>query len=358
MSDPKTVVSEGAQRDASTEFHAVFGAGGSKAILGAVGAIAGFDVCGFTKFATIGGVSGGSIPAALFANGMSAQELLMLAVRADFSKFLIAKSGWLSRAWAMLSKYRYERTMPKEGVYSAKPLRDLVDLEVPSWPKGYWTMATSMSGHSVLFTHEGTFWNWDKDGCCKPDGFEGPVSVGTAVNASCAIPGIIDAVETSGWYLFDGAIGDAGNCPTAPLHKQLGVKPSQIIAFDIPDDMIKKARWLRFLWHLRCGGTCGNIDATHPTEDDGTIVISPSIDSFHGLTFDLSYTEKWHAITASYIATVRRLDKAGLIRPDCKDRALALCRELEKVSFTKGIGNYPSGVARQLFASHGFTTDN
>jgi predicted acylesterase/phospholipase RssA len=337
------------------EFHVVFGAGGSKAILGAAGAIVGFDMCGFTKFATIGGVSGGSIPAALYAHGHPAAEILQLAIGADFTKFLIPKSGWLARIWALLSKYRYERTLPLKGVYSGQPLRELINEEVPTWPPGFWTMATSLTGHSVLFTRRGAYWNWKTTDENKPEGFEGPVTVGTAVNASCAIPGIIDAVEYSGWHLFDGAVGDAGNCPVLPVQLRMGAKPEKVIAFDLPDDLVKQSWWLRFLWHLRCGGSCGNIDATHPSEDDGTIVISPTIAGFHGLTFSLSRAAKWNAITASYVATVRRLQKAGLIAEDRKAKALALCEKLENVNFNVALGQFAVGEVEALFAEHGFS---
>lgn len=343
---------EAVRSDSPSEFHVVFGAGGSKAILGAAGAIVAFDKCGFTKFATIGGVSGGSIPAALFAHGISAKELLKLSIGADMTKFLIPKSGWLSRIWALLSKYRYERTLPLKGVYSGKPIQELIDEEVPTWPDGFWTMAASMTGHSVLFTKHGAYWNWKK--AEKPEGFEGPVSVGTAVNASCAIPGIIDAVEYSGWHLFDGAIGDAGSCPTLPVEMRLGARPDQIIAFDLPDDLEKKSWWLRALWHLRCGGSCGNIDGLHPTEDEGNIVISPTITGFHGLTFNLTAVAKWHAITASYIATVRRLDRAGLIAADRRASAIELCEELEKVSFDLPLSLTAVSQVEKLFADHGY----
>jgi len=352
MKDPNK--KRGAVRtDPTSEYHVVFGAGGSKAILGAAGAILGFEMCGFNKFATIGGVSGGSIPGALYANGVSAQELLQLAIGADMTKFLIPKTGWLSRIWALISKYRYERTLPIKGVYSGTPIQELIDEEIESWPGGFWTMATSLSGHSVLFTKHGAYWNWKV--AEHPEGFEGPVSVGTAVNASCAIPGIIDAVEYSGWHLFDGAVGDAGNCPVLPVQLRLGAKPDKIIAFDLPDDSVKNNWWLRMLWHLRCGGSCGNIDATHPSEEDGTIVISPVIDGFHGLTFNLSRYTKWNAITASYIATVRRLEKAGLIAVERKEKALELCERLEKVTFTLALSPLVVAEVEKLFAEYGFT---
>lgn len=353
MSDNKTLPGDG-KNSQTSEFHVVFGAGGSKAILGATGAIVAFEMCGFNKFATIGGVSGGSIPAAFYANGTPAQELLQLAIGADFTKFLIPKSGWLSRIWALLSKYRYERTLPLKGVYSGKPIQELIDETVTSWPSGFWTMATSLSGHSVLFTRRGAYWNWETAAESKPEGFEGPVSVGTAVNASCAIPGIIDAVEYSGWHLFDGAIGDAGNCPVRPVQLRLGAKPEQVIAVDLPDDSVKNNRWLRMLWHLRCGGSCGNLDATHPSEEDGTIVISPVINGFHGLTFNLGRAAKWNAITASYVATVRRLEKAGLIREDLKAKALELCARLEQVNFTLAFGQFAVVEVENLFRAHGF----
>ncbi len=338
----------------SSEFHVVFGAGGSKAILGAAGAIAAFELCGFNRFATIGGISGGAIPAALYAHGVDAHELLRLSLAADFSKFLINKAGLLRRIWALLSKYRYEMTKPRQGIYSGEPLKNFIDENVSTWSKRFWTLATSSSGHSIVLMHDGSHWNWTKHR--RPEGFEGPMSVGTAVLATCAIPGIIDPVLYSGWHLFDGAIGDAGSCPTEPVEKMFGASPDRIIAFDMGEDTIKSSRILRFLWHLNCGGSCGSIEGPHPDESRGNIVIAPPpVKAFHGLSFNLSKLEKWMAITVSFSAAVRRLDKAKLIAPERRAAAIELCEKLEAAVADESIWHSFVSNVEALFAAHGFT---
>lgn len=340
-------------RKDTPEFHVVFGAGGSKAILGGAGAIVAFEMCGFNKFATIGGVSGGSIPAVLYANGVSAADLLKLAVAADFTKFLIPRTGILRRLWALLSKYRYEKTRPVDGIYDGDPLRKYIDEQVPQFPENFWTLATSRCGHSIMLTKDGSHWNWNKHKVA--DGFDGPLSPGTAVLASCAIPGIISAVHHSGWHLFDGAVGDSGNCPTEPVEKLYGVKPDRIIAFDMGEDSIKDSWLLRALWHLNCGGSCGPLEAKHPTEEFGNIVIMPKeVDTFHGLTFNLTKSAKWQAISAAFIATVRRLEKAGLIAEDKKSTVLALTMKLEEINSKKIIKHLFVQDIEAMFNAHGY----
>ncbi|HMP52714.1 MAG TPA: hypothetical protein PKD05_14265, partial [Candidatus Melainabacteria bacterium] len=70
----RTPVEEKRSSDSASNFHLVLGAGGSKAILASTGAIAAFELCGWNDWETIGGVSGGSVPAALYAHGTRAKE--------------------------------------------------------------------------------------------------------------------------------------------------------------------------------------------------------------------------------------------------------------------------------------------
>ncbi|MFT2536438.1 hypothetical protein ACMWQD_29085, partial [Escherichia coli] len=61
---------------------------GSRAILGSAGAIAALEQAGLKEFVSIGGISGGSIPTAMFAAGLGATATLRLAVDIDFSSML------------------------------------------------------------------------------------------------------------------------------------------------------------------------------------------------------------------------------------------------------------------------------
>ncbi len=138
-------------------------------------------------------------------------------------------------------------------------------------------------------------------------------SVGMAVCASCAIPGILDAVEYRGEFLYDGALSGDGQCPVEPAQRHFGARPDQIVAIDVGEDEIKKSRLLRLLWALSCGGRCDNIDGDHPDESKGTIVVKPIVTGFHALAFTLARHHKWRAILSGYRAFVARLEEAGLL---------------------------------------------
>ncbi|HEY9784439.1 MAG TPA: patatin-like phospholipase family protein [Candidatus Obscuribacterales bacterium] len=305
------------------ELSVVFGSGGSKAVLAGAGAVLAFHIGELKTFRTIGGVSGGSIPAALFAGGTDAATMLSQALQTDFSQLLTPSTGLIRRLLALLSKYRYEQTRPAKGVFSTEVLGRYIDGYVPRWPSNYWTLA-SVNGGSVLFTARGVARLAPHS---KPSLLAAaPPSVGLSVQASCAIPGVIDAIRYHGEHLFDGALTEDGECPVDVPVREFGVQKSDLIAIDITEEAVKKSRWLRILWHIFCGGRCVSIDAVHPEEKDGLILVQPDIRGFHALQFKLNRDQKWHAVVASFIATVNALEKYGRI-PESGRAALLTLRE-------------------------------
>lgn len=294
-----------ALHDASTPLDVVFASGGSRAILAGTGALLAFHVLGLNNWRTIGGVSGGSIPALMLADGRDPWDCLRVAIETDFAGKLIPRTGPLRRLLALVFKYRHEITLPRHGVFSAKPLEDFVNRNVSAWPARYWTIASSRSGH-ILFTAGGAF-RFDPRSHSSQPLSPNPPPLGTAICASCAVPGIVDAVEFQGEHLFDGAIRPNGQCPTDVVLKHFGGRANTTVAFDVGEDSIKNSFLMRVLWRLACLGRCGPIFGTHPDGADGTIVINPEPSTFHALKFNLSPDEKWHCLIGGFIATVQAM---------------------------------------------------
>ena len=244
-------IQAGTDRHAAAGLHVVFGSGGSRAILGGAGAILAFHVAGLNDWQTVGGISGGSIPAALLADSRHPREVLRLTTETEFSSLLSPYTTWLRRMIAFMFKYRHERNLPRRGVFSGEPLRMFIDKQLPHWPDKFWTFAVSRT-RKVLFTADGviTYDGARKDAVLATSA----AAVGTAVYATCAVPGIIDAVPFGDQYLWDGAMGDDGACPVDMAKRHFGAPPGTIIAFDVGEEEIKKSRLLRFIWNLACGG--------------------------------------------------------------------------------------------------------
>jgi predicted acylesterase/phospholipase RssA len=323
----------GPDRQVSPGLHVVFSSGGSRAILGGAGAILAFHVSGLNNWQTVGGVSGGSIPAALLADARHPREVLRLTTETDFNSLLKPYTSWLGRLFALLLKYRYERLLPRKGVFSWEPLRHFVDAKMPQWPDRFWTMAVSRRGKR-LFTRDGVFpYQADLKGemlpCARP-------STGLAVCATCAVPGIIDAVPFEGEYLYDGALSDDGVCPVDMVKRHFAAAPGTIVAFDVGEEEIKKSPLLRFIWNVTCGGRCGNIEGRHPGQSDGVVLIEPRIVGFHALKFRLGRDLKWAAVIAGFTATVDKLVASGILTGPARERAQDFARQLKLIAASAG----------------------
>lgn len=310
------------------ELNVVFGSGGSKAVLAGAGAIIALELAGLKNYATIGGASGGSIPAALLASGADAPTILSHALQTDFSSLLTPKTGKLGQLLALLMKYRYEQTRPEGGAFSSEKLGAFVSAIAKSWPEKYWTVASANQGF-VLFTNNGA--HRFGVGTAAVQVANEPVPVGIAVRASCAIPGVIDAVGFQGEPLFDGAFTEFGECPVDLPPRHFGVKKSDVFAIDISEEIIKKNRWLRILFHIFCGGKCVSIDAVHPEENDGLMLAQPLIRGFHAMEFKLNLDQKWHAVVEGFISSVDALERGNRIPAENRDALLRLRKRLADI---------------------------
>jgi predicted acylesterase/phospholipase RssA len=292
----------------------VFGSGGSKAILAGVGAILAIKHADL-NIATIGGVSGGSIPAYLLASDMAIRPMVHQVLTVDFMSMVKPKTGLFRRLLALLYKNQHEKKRTREGVYTWYDMKAHFDmLSNDQWPANLYILACCDHGQ-IIFDSAGVTKYRDAGGKEILDDEE--ESVGLAISASCAVPGLIDLVPYNGEWLFDGALGNDGVCPTSPVTRHYGHPQSTVVAFDVGEDAIKSARWFRLWWQLSCGSgddTCGPFAGTHPDENQGRIVINPPpIRGYHALKFNLNRNQKWIAIITGFLATVDRLGQAGLI---------------------------------------------
>src|SRR5439155_25853295 len=118
--------------------------------------------------------------------GLTPAELVRCAVGIDYTSLLIRRKSWVQLMVALLLKYRYERTRPLKGVFGTQRLEDFINSKVPVWPENFWTVA--MDGNDlILFTAGGVFRRTAPGAITKIA--DTPPSVGTAVCASCAVPG-------------------------------------------------------------------------------------------------------------------------------------------------------------------------
>lgn len=306
---------DGARDDVKqTGFHLVCSSGGSRAILGSAGAIAAIDKAGVKDFATIGGISGGSIPTVTYAAGLGAKKTLKLCIDIDFSSKLTRHGSILQILFAYFMQGRFEKTRPRHGVLSSELLGDYVNELVPTWPKGYWTMAV-VGKNQILFDETGVYE-------IEPDGTvtvlsDKPGPLGDAVRASCAVPGIISAIPYRGRYLFDGALSPDGRCPVEIPARYYGAEHPTTIAVDVGDDNNKASKRAFKAWKLLCGKNCiPDYEDKDLTSEHGMVVILPVMDHFRSLQFTLTRDQKWVAAMAGFVDAVSALKQAKLVAPD------------------------------------------
>lgn len=299
------------------ELHAVFGSGGTQALLAGTGSLLAFHAGGLTKWTSVGGASAGSMPAVLLAAGVPPNEFLSHVLETDFQKLLKLKSTPVGLLFALLRKYYYEVTRPAMGVYDPSLLREFIDTIVPVWPKNYWTVAACHHGQ-VLFTADGVYKYGAKH--FRHQLSPTPPSVGWAVHASCAIPGILHAMPLHGENLFDGALSGDGDCPVGVVWRHFPGEDKKVFAVDVGEDPIKNWWVMRFLWNLFCGGRCNSIDGVRPEPREGLVIVSPRVQGFHSLNFAPSRGLKWQAILTGYQATSAAIQEQNLVQGDAAQR--------------------------------------
>lgn len=336
----------------ATELHLVCGSGGSRAILGSSGAILACHLAGISDWRTLGGASGGSIPTLMLAGGVHPTKIVRYTIETDFSSLLTRRGSMLRILIAYLMKDRYERTRPRRGILSSEKVGAFVESHVAVWPANYWTVA-AYKDSQWLFTAEGVF-EYGRDGRCRKVS-DKPAPVGLAIRASCAVPGIIDAAEWNGNFLFDGALTMDGRCPVRVPKRHFGARSTQVVGLDVGDDTTKQTRWVRRGWKVLCGSNCipEEVDGDNPAGSDGVLLIKPAPMSFRSLQFTLSADQKWQAVMSGFLGAVPKLESAGLLSGPALEKALAIARSFDDIQRTSENEGELASRTEALLSGHG-----
>lgn len=137
-----------------------------------------------------------------------------------------------------------------------------------------------------------------------------PVSVGDAVRASSAIPGVFEAIAINGRMLFDGALGKFGKCPTDIAVKHLGVPKDHIIASLPAGAMTTTNKALYYIAKFLSGSFDRN--QSKIVEEAG-VVIRPRVDSFGSLKLNIDQAQREEAIMAGYRSAVEEFARARIV---------------------------------------------
>ncbi len=314
--------SQPAPAEAAKKLHLVCGSGGTRAFLSGAGAISAFDFAGLNDWETIGGVSGGSIPTLLLASGATPARIVAQAIDIDFSRLLV-QTDTLSHAIKTRLRLR-RRTLRRvrEGLVSSHGLGRLLEHVVREWPKNYWTMA--VSGNSLfVFTADGVFEyvNGQRRIISRK-----PAPIGLAIRASCAVPGIIEAIEYQGRHLFDGALSQFGNCPTGMVDLHFGASTNDVVAVDLARYAKRRDRLFMLIGRL-ISGTIGQ-RRRREEEDliDAGLVVRPEVNGFQSLDFSLTREQKQEAVLSGFRATVASLEKSGILAGEKLAQARLACQ--------------------------------
>jgi hypothetical protein len=282
-------------------WHLVCGSGGSKAGLTSTGVILACRAANI-KLDTIGGVSGGAIPAAMAAAEIPSHKLIELAKVTDFSGLLDKKK--------VLEPFLRERKridLLQDGMYGSSKLGALADTHVKEWPKKFWTMAVGAESE-VMFTRNGVV-EYTREGGRHLISSK-PAQVGDAIRASCAIPGVLESVTYLGRRLFDGALGRFGKCPTAMVSNHYGV-PSENIIASLPVGAMSTVNKGLYRFAQYLSGTLERDNKNFV--EQAAIVIRPEVNSFHSMKFLLKPQQKDEAILSGYRSAIEEFASARLI---------------------------------------------
>ena len=304
--------------------HLVIGGGGPRAIVTGVGSILAIRCLGLSKFSTIGGISGGALPALFAADNSNLSNLLKRIVALDFSELLKRSEKGYDPLTAfaqvqngeIVPQHKLLMRLLRKGALHTDRLGELVDKHTSEWPEQFWTLAMSDKAH-VLFTKLGVF-EYGFDGSVNVLSDE-PAPLSLAIRATCAIPGILEAVEYRGRYLFDGSLSAYGACPVAWVRKHFMAGEHTIIrCFASGKDGKHNGLLWRVGRRLLCHDSGASPDDANSVAD---VNIEPSVPEIHPLRFKLSLEQKQLGILAGFNATVQELSRhAGLFREGLREQ--------------------------------------
>lgn len=292
--------------------HLIIEQGGTRALVTGMGATLALKVAGLKGWSSIGGISGGSIPAILMAAGLAPHSALEGILACDFSKlFEPSKKTATDPAAAFAATRDGERApahkwvarMLRKGMMHTDKLGELIEDKVKVWPESFWTMAASESSH-VLFTSERVV-EYGFDGSITVLSEE-PAPISLAIRATCAVPGLLEAVQYRGRYLFDGALSPYGSNPVAFTRKHLVGEDGLIVSCHSTGKDSRKNDWLLSLGRWLLCPMAGKVVTCDRGAD---ISINPHVPQLNALRFNMTDVQKQLGVLAGFNATVLALSK-------------------------------------------------
>jgi predicted acylesterase/phospholipase RssA len=303
----------------SNKQHLVFGAGGTRAFLNGAGAMFACHLAGSYDWESIGGVSGGSIPALLTAGGVHPREIVRHAVSTDFTDLLEQHDTFSNMLKQRFLRRRSAGRLLRHGIVRSAGLGAYLESVVPEWPDKFWTMAVA-GKRILLFTKNGVFVY--RKGRALRQITKEPAPVSLAIRASCAVPGIIEAVEFEGHVLFDGALSTYGACPTEMAITHFGAEADDIVAVDlVRRSGNRRDRFVEMLARA-LSGTLRQRPRL-PFVTDAGMIVRTDMETFNSLDFDITTELKQRAVLAGFRTTCQELWLSGKMNEHQYNDALA-----------------------------------
>ncbi len=297
-------------------FNLMVSSGSIRAILAGAGAGLACQMAHLDNFATIGGVSGGSIPSLLLAAKVDPKIILDKTLELDFAKVLPQRET-VSHFLTSWLRPHAKKTYPYQGLRASAPLGELLESLVPVWPDNYWTVA-ARNGNPVLFTAKGVF-EYQADKIVQI--MAGRPSVSQAIRASCAIPGIIEAIDYAGVRLFDGGYSIHGGLPVELISRHFKFSMRSVLAVDFTchEKMTFLASGLMYLSKF-ISHSLGR-ELGHIYREYAAAVIRPQLDWLTGrLPLSLTKEQKQEAIMAGFKEAYQVLQFKNLLPQESKNR--------------------------------------
>jgi len=298
----------------------LIGTGGSRAILFGTGVVLALSQANFRKFRSIGGVSGGSMPASLIATNPDASALLKEVLKTDFDK-LVTRRVSLLQFLAQVIRDRKPIDPPERvGALDATLMGQYFDTNVPDWPKLFWTMALSHQKQVVL-TRDGVM--YEQDGGVLTTISKQALSVSAAIRATCAVPFLLDPVP---WIddggeehlLIDGGYSPEGRCPMSVPERLFALDDSCLVVVNVGEDRSHLHRMLDKVFDTQWKDekvVTAELPDPAPANYE-RIVVRPALPISGSFKFKLSQREKWQMILSGYMSAVEAFEKHGLLS-DC-----------------------------------------
>lgn len=290
--------------------HLVIEQGGSRAILTGLGATLAIKLAGLKSWSSIGGISGGAIPALLLADNADPLRIIETTMALDFLKLLRPASGDTGPLRSFATELDGKRSVAhkfiarllRRGMRHTDGLGELIDAQVKEWPESFWTMALTENSH-ILFTASGVF-EYGFDGSYNVLSEE-PAPLSLAIRATCAIPGLLEAVPYMGRFLFDGALSPLGGCPASVVQQHFMGAEGTIVRVASTG---KDSRKNNFLCRVGRKLLCHDSDRIELADDGkADININAHVAEVHAMRFRLTEGQKVAGLLAGFNAAVLEL---------------------------------------------------